>query len=127
MQKLLKGDDHADSFVDDLIAHTQGWTLHVGCLGETFERISTAGLTVKPSKCQFGFRNLNFVAHTVGPGMLRPGESKVKAVQEASRPQTKRRVKSFLGLVGFFCKYIPNFASVAVPLTDLTKKGLPIK
>ncbi len=111
--------------VDDLITHTQGWTRHLGCLIKTFERISKAGLTVKPSKCQFGFSNLNFVGHTVGSGVLRPGESKVKAAQEASRPQTKRQVKSFLGLVVFFRKYIPIFASVAVPLTDLTKKGLP--
>ncbi len=121
MQNVLKRVDHADSFVDDLIAHTQGWTTHLGCLRETFERISKAGLRVKPSKWQFGFRNLNFVGHTVGSGVLSPGESKVKAVQEASRPLTKRQVKSFLGLVGFFRKYI--FASMAVPLTDLTKKG----
>ncbi len=94
-------------------------------LKATFESISNkAGLTVKPSKCQFGFRNMNFVGHTVGSGVLRPGESKVKAVQEASKPQTKRQVKSFLGLIGFFRKHVPNFASVAVPLTALTKKGL---
>ena len=84
-----------DSFVDDLIAHTQGWTTHLGCLRETFERISKAGLTVKSSKCQFGFRNLNFVGHTVGSGI----QSLKRSVQEA---QTNRQVKSFLGLVGFF-------------------------
>ncbi len=71
------------------------------------------------------FQNLNFIGHTVGSGILRPGESKVKAVQEASKPQPKRQVKSSLGLVGFFRKYISNFASVAVPLTDLRKTGLP--
>ncbi len=56
VRKLLKGVDHAEGFVDDLLAHTQGWTTHLGCLRETTEHISKAGLTVKPSKCQFGFR-----------------------------------------------------------------------
>ncbi len=90
-----------------------------GVTRETFERISKPGLIIKPSKWQFGFRNRNFVGHIVGYDVLRPGESKVQAVQEASRPQTKRQVNSFLGLVGFCRKYIPSFASVEVPLTDL--------
>ncbi len=102
MRKLLKGVDHADSFVDNLIAPTQGWTTHLGYLRETSEHISKAGLTVKQSKCQFGFRNL-----------------------KSPSPQTKQQAKSFLSLVGFFWKYIPSFVSVTVPLTDITTKGLP--
>ena len=56
----------------------------------------------------------------MGSGVLRPEEGKVNSVQEASRPQTKRQVKSFLFLFRFLSKvHIPKFASVAVPLTDL--------
>ena len=48
-----------------------------------------------------------------------------KAIREATRPQTKRQMKSFLGLAGFYRRFIPRFSSIASPLTDLTKKDRP--
>ena len=51
----------------------------------------------------------------------------VKKIQEAPRPKTKTQVKSFLGLTGYCRNFIPNYANIAMPLTDLTKKGRPNK
>ena len=51
-------------------------------------------------------------------------KSKVEAIRDVPKPTTK---KQFLGLVGFYCKCVPNLSSIAVPLTDLTKKGQPNK
>ena len=63
----------------------------------------------------------------VGEDRLTPKAAKVKAILDAPRPQTKRQVKSLLGMAGFYHKFIPNFAHVAAPLSDLTKKGQPNK
>ena len=52
-------------------------------------------------------------------------EDKIQAIREATRPQTKRQMKSFLGLAGFYRRFIPSFSSIASPLTDLTKKDRP--
>ena len=52
-------------------------------------------------------------------------EEKAKAIVEAPRPETKKQVKSFLGMIGFYRKFVPNFAEIALPLTNLTKKGSP--
>ena len=58
-------------------------------------------------------------------GQICPQEEKIKSVQNAPRPKTKKQVKSFLGLTGFYRKFVPNFSAIAVPLSDLTKKGQP--
>ena len=56
---------------------------------------------------------------------MRPQEDKIQAIREATRPQTKRQMKSFLGLAGFYRRFIPSFSSIASPLADLTKKDRP--
>ena len=56
---------------------------------------------------------------------MRPQEDKIQAIRDASRPLTKRQLKSFLGLAGFYRRFIPNFSSIASPLTDLTKRDRP--
>ena len=56
---------------------------------------------------------------------MRPQEDKKQDIREATRPQTKRQMKSFLGLAGFYRRFIPSFSSIASPLTDLTKKDRP--
>ena len=52
---------------------------------------------------------------------------KLDKIRDAPQPTTKKEVRSFLGLAGYYMKFIPNFAEIAVPLTDLTKKGKPMK
>lgn len=52
---------------------------------------------------------------------------KIKAIQDSQRPETKTQLRSVLGLNGFYRKFIPNFACIALPLTDLTKQGCPTK
>ena len=56
---------------------------------------------------------------------MRPQEDKIQAIREATRPNTKRQMKSFLGLAGFYRRFIPSFPMIASPLTDLTKKDRP--
>ncbi len=61
----------------------------------------------------------------IGGGKVRPDPGKLQAVAEYPRPQSKKDVREFLGLVGYYRRFIPNFADIALPLTDLTKKRMP--
>lgn len=56
---------------------------------------------------------------------MKPHPDKVKSITDAHRPVTQKQVRSFLGLVDFYRKFIPNFVCIALPLTDLTQKGQP--
>ena len=73
----------------------------------------------------FGFENLEFVGHVVGVDGLSPCQDKVSKIQQASIPKQKKELRSFLGLVGYYRKFIPNFAEKASALTELTRKGQP--
>ncbi|XP_060070207.1 uncharacterized protein LOC132550192 [Ylistrum balloti] len=127
MRKVLKGLQNTDSFVDDILIYTRTFEEHLIVLKELFERLRKAGLTARPSKCFMGFRSLDCLGHVVGDERLQPQPQKIRAIEDAPRPGTKTQLRSFLGLVGFYRKFIANFAAIAVPLTELTKKGLPNK
>ena len=125
MRLLLKGLKDIDNFIDDILEHTETWDDHIRMLRVLLQRLRDCCLTARPSKCEIGFSSIEFLGHCVGNGKLMMSEEKVKAIVEAPRPETKKQVKSFLGMIGFYRKFVPNFAEIALPLTELTKKGSP--
>ena len=125
MRNLLYGLDQVENFVDDVIEHTETWQGHLTILRNLLTRLRKAHLTVKPSKCMFGFTSVAFLGHVVGDSILMPSPDKLIQIQCCPRPTTKKQVRSFLGLVGYYQKFIPNFSAIACPLTDLTRKGNP--
>lgn len=89
--------------------------------------LAGAGLTARPSKCEVGNHHVEYLGHKVGQGVSQPLHDKVTAIREIKVPTTKKEVRSFLGMVGYYRDYIPLFSVIAAPLTDLTKKNAPNK
>ena len=125
MRKLTAGLQNIDHYIDDCLIHTSSWEEHLTSLRSFLVRVREAGLTLRPSKCEIGFDSVDFVGHKIGKGEIRLHVENVKKIVEAPRPETKKQVRSFLGLTGFYREYIPSYATIALPLTELTKKGLP--
>lgn len=65
------------------------------------------------------------MGHIIGDGKIQPDPEKVKAVMEYPIPKTKKDVRAFLGLVSYYCHFIPHYTTIAVPLTNLTRKSHP--
>jgi hypothetical protein len=84
-------------------------------------------LAVKESKAQWMKTRVNFLGHVVGEGHLAPQSSKVEAVKNFPKPITVSDLRGFLGLVGYYRKFIYNFADKATPLNDLLKKDSDMK
>ena len=79
----------------------------------------------KLSKCEFWLDEVNFLGHVIGRGGVAVDPSKVEAVLEWERPTTITEIRSFLGLAGYYRKFIEGFSKLALPLTMLTRKGQP--
>ncbi|XP_078248376.1 uncharacterized protein LOC144588813 [Pogona vitticeps] len=123
MDQTLAGlSDFTVAYIDDIGIFSNTWEDHLIHLELVLQRLSAAGLTVKASKCQLGSPEIKYLGHMVGGGVIKPLEAKIKAVRDWPRPNTKKKVKSFLGLVGYYRKFIPRFSEIAAPLTDLTRK-----
>ncbi|XP_065924759.1 uncharacterized protein [Magallana gigas] len=127
MRKLLQGMNGVENFIDDVIVFTDTFEEHLHILKTVFERLRDAGLAARPTKCFIGFDKIDCLGHMVGNKCLEPEQDKIDAVRNAPIPQTKKQVRAFLGLAGFYRKFIPNFSAIAIPLSDLTKKGQPNK
>ena len=127
MRKVLDKLPNIESFVDDIWVYSNSFEEHLTHLENLLKRLREVGLSAKPSKCNIGCEEVDCLGHRVGVEGLKPNVEKVKAVEDMARPETKKQVRSFLGMVGFYRRFIPNFSAIAVPLTDLTKKNSPNK
>ena len=103
----------------------QTWEEHLQHLEAVFLRLEEAGLTARPKKCQFGMSQCIYLGHVVGGGRVEVEIAKVEAVMKVPRPQTKKDVRSFLDLAGYYRIFIPDYVTMAVPLKDLTRKNQP--
>ena len=120
---LPLGMPEISNFIDDILIVTDTWERHFECLQALFSRMQQMGMTVKPSKCLLGHRQLPYLGYVVGGATIRPEEEKVEKIRAVERPRTKKQLRSFLGLTGFYRRFCPNYAVVALPLTNATKKA----
>ena len=126
MDQLIRGlEGFTAAYLDDLVIYSSTWEEHVKHLHNVFGRLRKAGLTAKPRKCQFAMKQCKYLGHIVGNGVVQPEPGKIDAVKSFAVPRTKTDVRAFLGLTGYYRRFIPDYATIALPLTDLTRKAAP--
>ncbi len=94
-------------------------------LREVLRALREAGITANPKKCAIGRVEVRYLGFHLGHGQVRPQINKTAAIATCPRPKTKKEVREFLGLAGYYRRFIPNYSDLTSQLTDLTKKEVP--
>ena len=110
-------------YMDDIIVPSADQESGLNNLKIVLEVASGAGLLINWDKCRFLQPQVEYLGHIVKNGTVRPSEHKTKAVARFPKPKNFRQVQSFLGLTGYFRKFIPHYSLTARPLSNLLKAG----
>ena len=118
------GPDFVVVYIDDILVFSPTLEQHLIHLQAVIKRISAAGLKLKPSKCRFVRSEVEYLGHLITPEGLKPNSKLVEAVKEFPRPSDVSGVRRFLGLASYYRRFIQNFARIALPLRELTRKNV---
>ena len=111
--------DFACAYLDDIVVYSTTWEEHLGHLKEVLDRLHSAGLTINPATCVLARTETGYLGFTIGGGLIKPQVHKVHAIESCPLAQTRKQLRSFLGMAGFYHWFIPNFSARAALLTDV--------
>ena len=110
-------------YLDDILIHTADWSQHIQVLQEVLLRIQKYSLQLQFKKCKWGATELRFLGFMISSKGIQLDHAKIRAIVDYPTPSNIKSLQSFLGLVNFSLRFIPNLAMVTAPLRLLLKKG----
>ena len=113
-------DQFVIAFIDDILTYSRSKEELSDNLQQVLETLRSEKLYAKFSKCEFWIRRVEFLGHMVSEEGIHVDPSKIKAIENWLAPKTPIEIRQFLGLAGYYCRFIQNFSRIAKPLTTLT-------
>jgi hypothetical protein len=110
-------------FIDDILVYSKNKEEHADHLHVVLQRLREHRLYAKLSKCDFWLKEIKFLGHTISQAGIAVDPDKVQEVMNWKPPMTVRQIRSFLGLAGYYRRFILDFSRIAKPMTELLKKG----
>ena len=110
-------------FIDDILIYSKTEEEHAQHLEIVLQTLRKHKLYAKLKKCDFWLNKVTFLGHIISGEGISPDPTKIQAIVDWKRPTTVTEIRSFLGLAGYYRRFIEGFAQLAAPLTQLTRKG----
>jgi hypothetical protein len=114
-------------YFDDILIYSKSMNEHLDHLRAVFDALRATHLFGNMEKCTFCTQRVSFLGYVVTSQGIEVDGSKVDAIQSWPQPTTVTQVRSFLGLAGFYRRFVKDFSTIAAPLHELTKKGAPFE
>ena len=111
-------------FIDDILIYSKNEEEHAHHLRIVLQRLREHQLYAKLSKCDFWLKEVPFLGHVISAEGISVDPSKVQDVLDWEAPTSINEIRSFLGLAGYYRRFIPEFSRIAKPMTELLKKGV---
>lgn len=129
MDQTLSGLQGQELFVylDDVVIYAKSLEDHRNKYNKLIERLRNANLKLQPDKCEFLRKEVAYLGHVIDKDGVRPDPNKIIAVEKFPAPKTQTNIKQFLGLAGYYRRFIEGFSKIAKPLTNLLKKKTPFQ
>ncbi len=112
-------------YIDDICIFSSSFEKHLDHLRDVFMRLRHANLKLHPKKCKFAVQEVHYLGHILTPDGIKPNPDKVSGIKSYPTPTKLKQLRSFLGMIGYYRKFIRNFGIIAGPLYELTKKDVP--
>ena len=123
INEVLAPFNFAFGYLDDILIFSPDVETHLQHIESIFVRLCEVGLKLKKEKCNFLKAHLQYLGHIILGEGITPVPEKLASINDMPPPRTPKEVKQFLGLVGYYQKFIPRFSDIARPLNALTRKG----
>lgn len=109
-------------FIDDILVYSKNAEDHVRHLREVLGTLREEKLYAKSSKCEFWLREVQFLGHIVGKERINVDPTKIESIKKWESPKTPTEIRGFLGLAGYYRRFIQDCSKITTPLTKLTRK-----
>ena len=123
MDTILQGIPNVICYIDDILVTATDDDTHLRNLAEVFERLENHGIRMKKAKCTFMQESVEYLGHRVDAEGLHTTSEKLEAIVKAPEPSNVQELRSFLGLLNYYGKFMPNLSTLLHPLNQLLQQG----
>lgn len=111
-------------YMDDIIIFSSSLDEHIKHLKLVLQKLKEAKLKIQLEKCEFFRKETQFLGHTVSEDGVRPNNDKIKVIKQWPIPKSEKEIRQFLGILGYYRRFIKDFAKIVKPLTNLLRKDI---
>ncbi len=122
MDNVLENCANASAYIDDVFVFSNTWHEHLSHLDDMLSRLERAGLKLRVSKCAFACQSIKCLGHIIDEQGLHPDPDKISSISSIPAPSDASGARSFLGMTNYFRHFIKDYATMCIPLIELTKK-----